>query len=90
MSQPSLDKLAALRGTYIINNTAEVTTTIYGVLVLEDTVIASLEVAGVDVKADYVAAPATAIKAGAYITPLSGVEFNAITLTSGSVSIVLG
>jgi hypothetical protein len=90
MSQPSLDKLVALRGTYIINNTAEVTTTIYGVLVLEDTVIASLEVDGADVKADYIAVPATAIKAGAYITPLGGVEFNAITLTSGSVSIVLG
>lgn len=83
-----LDKVIARRGTYIVNNTVEATKKIAGILVLEDTVISSLKQGGIEVKALYVAAPATAIKAGAYITAI-GEDFSGITLTSGSVSLVL-
>lgn len=89
MSLPNLDKLVASKGVFIVNNTTEKTATIAGVLVLEDTVISSLKVAGSDVKSSYIAATGTAIKAGAYITGI-GVNFSGITLTSGSVALVLG
>lgn len=89
MSLPNLDKLVASKGVFIVNNTTEKTATIGGVLVLEDTVISSLKVAGSDVKSSYIAATGTAIKAGAYITG-QGVNFSGITLTSGSVALVLG
>lgn len=89
MSLPNIDKLVASKGVFIVNNTTEKTATIAGVLVLEDTVISSLKVAGSDVKSSYIAATGTAIKAGAYITGV-GVNFSGITLTSGSVALVLG
>ena len=89
MSLPNIDKLVASKGVFIVNNTTEKTATIAGVFVLEDTVISSLKVAGSDVKSSYIAATGTAIKAGAYITGI-GVNFSGITLTSGSVALVLG
>ena len=89
MSLPNIDKLVASKGVFIVNNTTEKTATIAGVLVLEDTVISSLKVAGSDVKSSYIAATGTAVKAGAYITGI-GVNFSGITLTSGSVALVLG
>ena len=89
MSLPNIDKLVASKGVFIVNNTTEKTATIAGVLVLEDTVISSLKVSGSDVKSSYIAATGTAIKAGAYITG-QGVNFSGITLTSGSVALVLG
>ena len=90
MSLPNLDKLVANKGVYIVNDTTEVTKVIDGVFVLEDTVISTLKVGGTDALSSYVSTPATAIKAGAYIRPLDGVKFSGITLTSGSVALILG
>jgi len=90
MSLPNLDKLVANKGVYIVNDTTEATKVIDGVFVLEDTVIATLKVGGVDALSSYVSTPATAVKAGAYIRPLDGVKFSGITLTSGSVALILG
>jgi hypothetical protein len=90
MSLPNLDKLVANKGVYIVNDTDEATKVIDGVFVLEDTVIATLKVGGVDALSSYVSTPATAVKAGAYIRPLDGVQFSGITLTSGSVALIIG
>lgn len=89
MSLPNIDKLVASKGVYIVNNTTEVTTTIDGILVLEDTIFSSIKVAGTDVKSSYIAATGTAIKAGAFITG-AGVKFSGVQLTSGSVALVRG
>lgn len=89
MSLPNIDKLVASKGVYICNDTTAVTKTIAGILVLEDTVFSAIRVAGTDVKSSYIAAPATAVKAGAFITGL-GVLFSGVTLTSGSVALVIG
>ena len=89
MSLPNLDKLVANKGVYIVNDTTEVTATIDGILVLEDTVFNAIKVAGTDVKSSYISTPATAIKAGAFITG-AGVKFSGVILTSGSVALVRG
>jgi len=83
--------LTASRGSYILNNTVAYTGNTRAIVVLEDTVfnkIAHFGAAG-DVKGTYIAATATAIKAGAIITPLDGKLFTGIQLTSGSVALVL-
>lgn len=89
MSLPNIDKLVASKGVYICNDTTAVTKTIAGILVLEDTVFSAIRVAGSDVKSTYISTPGTAVKAGAYITGL-GVNFSGVTLTSGSVALVIG
>ena len=81
-------------GTIILNDTTEKEGQFLGMYVLEDTVFSRIEVDGdtaTDVKANYITTPATAVKAGALITPLEGTdqEFSAITLTSGSVVLIL-
>ena len=86
--------IGAQYGTYIINGTVEVAKNAIGIYVAEDTVFARIEVdgdTGTDVKADYIQTPATAVKAGVLITPLGGndIFFNAVTLTSGSVVLIL-
>lgn len=83
------DRVGALQGTFVVNDTAEVTKNIVGIFVLEDTVFASIKIDGVDVKESYIQIPATAIKAGAYITPITGKVFSGLTLTSGSVTLNL-
>ena len=90
MSLPNLDKLVAGKGVYICNDTTEVTKVMDGIFVLEDTVFSTLKVEGVDALSSYVSTPATAIKAGAYIRPLDGAKFSGVTLTSGSVAILIG
>jgi hypothetical protein len=55
-----------------------------------NTIFASIKTAGVDTKSTYIAAPATALKAGAIITPISDLQFSGVQLTSGSVALVLG
>ena len=90
MSLPNLDKLVANKGVYICNDTTEVTNTIDGIFVLEDTVFSTLKVGGVDALSSYVSTPATAVKAGAYITALDGVKFSGVTLTSGSIALIIG
>jgi len=85
------DILTARAGSKVINDTTEYEGTIYRIQVLEDTVFASLKVAGVDVKSTYVSTPATAVKAGAVITPVDiNKPFSAVDLTSGSICITLG
>jgi hypothetical protein len=89
MSLINLDRLVAAQGTFVVNNTAAKTTSFVGLLVLEDTVFSALRVDGSDVKSTYIAAPSTAVKAGALITG-QGVKFSGVTLTSGSVALILG
>ena len=89
MSLINLDRLVASQGVFIVNDTTEKTAVFDGLLVLEDTVVASLKVAGSDVKSTYIAATGTAVKAGALITG-QGLKFSGVTLTSGSVALILG
>jgi hypothetical protein len=85
-----MGELVADMGTFIANNTTEVTRTIDAIVVLQDTVFTSIKVAGTDVKSTYIAAPGTAIKAGAIITPINNLQFSGVQLASGSVALVLG
>lgn len=87
---PAQLRLVAAKGTYILNNTTEVTRPIVAIVALENTVFTSIKSNAVDVKADYIATPATAIKAGAIITPQNGEDFSGVKLASGSVALVLG
>lgn len=89
MSLPNIDKMVASKGVFICNNTTEKTATISAIYVLEDTVFSAIKVAGSDVKSTYIGTAATAVKAGAYITG-QGVNFSGVTLTSGSVALILG
>ena len=85
-------ELIAINGVIIVNDTAENTTHADSYYVAEDTVIARIEINGdtaTDVKATYISAPATAVKGGVLITPQSGAYFSGITLTSGSVVVIL-
>lgn len=88
--------MTAAQGTYIVNNTAEVVKNAAAIYVLEDTVFSRIEVnndTGTDAKADYIQTAATAVKAGALLTPIgeaSDLRFSAVTLTSGSVVLILG
>jgi hypothetical protein len=90
MSTNLLGEIAGNMGTYIANNTTEVTKTIDAIVVLEDTIFSSIKVAGTDVKSTYIAAPGTAVRAGAIITPINDVQFSGVQLASGSVALVLG
>ena len=81
--------LTAQQGTFIVNNTVAKTVDHDAIIVLEDTVFSAIRVAGTDVKSTYIAATATAVKAGAIIRPINGVKFSGVTLTSGSVCLVL-
>jgi hypothetical protein len=85
-----MGELVANLGTYIVNNTTEVTKTIDAIVVLEDTIFSSIKVAGTDAKSTYLADATKAIKAGAIITPINDVQFSGVTLTSGSIALVLG
>jgi len=77
-------------GTFILNNTAEKTYNCRAIVVLQDTVFTSIKHlgSGSDVKGSYIASVATAIKAGAIITPADGNIFEKVALTSGSVALV--
>ena len=81
--------LVANQGTFIVNDTNEKEILHDAIVVLEDTVFNAIKIAGVDVKSSYIAATGTAVKAGAIIRPINGAKFSAVTLTSGSVCLVL-
>jgi len=85
--------ISAQYGTFVVNGTAEVEKNAIGIYVAEDTVFSSVEVDGqtsTDVKANYIQTPATAVKAGVTLTPQGGDDyFSAVTLTSGSVALLL-
>ena len=89
MSVTRIDTIAAQQGTFIVNNTTEKTVNHQAIIVLEDTVFSSIKVAGTDAKSSYIAATGTAVKAGAIIRGINGVVFSGVTLTSGSVVLVL-
>lgn len=85
--------ISAQFGTYVVNDTTEVEKNAIGIYVAEDTVFSRIEADGqtaTDVKANYIQTPATAVKAGVTLTPQGGDDyFSAITLTSGSVILIL-
>jgi hypothetical protein len=81
--------LVASQGTVIVNDTNEKTITYDAIFVLEDTVFNSIKVAGVDIKAQLITTPATAVKAGAMIRCTGARKFSAVDLTSGSVALIL-
>lgn len=87
-TQP-LTLMSALQGSYIINNTATWDGKCDAVYVLEDTVFNVLNDSEGLQKGDYIAAPTTAVKAGALIRPLADAQFVSIDLTSGSVALIL-
>jgi len=85
--------LRAQNGVFIINDTVEKTGRFEGIYVSSDAVIARLEVesdTGTDVKDNYIAVAATAIPAGTLITPTGEDDyFSGVTLTSGTVTLIL-
>jgi hypothetical protein len=83
------DILIANQGTFVVNNTVEKTVTINAIVVLEDTVFTAIKIAGSDVKSTYIAAPATAVKAGAIIRATAAQQFSGVRLASGSVLLIL-
>ncbi len=87
-TQP-LTILAAMQGTYVINNTSAWTGECDGVYVLTDTVFSVLGDSDANDKTDYIAAPATAVKAGCLIRPIGDAKFTSVTLTSGQVALIL-
>jgi hypothetical protein len=89
MATNLMGELVANNGTFILNNTTEKTASIDAIVVLEDTVFNAVKIAGVDVKSSYIGTPATAVKAGAILTPTADQKFSGVKLTSGSVALVL-
>jgi hypothetical protein len=83
------DILIANQGTFVVNNTAEKTVTFNAIVVLEDTVFNAIKIGGTDVKSTYIAATATAVKAGAIIRATNAKQFSGVKLTSGSVLLIL-
>lgn len=83
------DILIANQGTFVVNNTDAKTVTINAIVVLEDTVFNAIKIGVTDVKSTYIAAPATAVKAGTIIRAINAQQFSSVRLTSGSVILVL-
>jgi hypothetical protein len=84
-----LATMSACQGTFIVNDRTEKTVSFDLLVCLEDTVISSLKLGGVDVKSDYIMTPATALKAGTLIRAFDGQKFSGVQLDSGSVTLVL-
>jgi hypothetical protein len=81
--------LVASQGTIVVNDTNEKTVTHDAIFVLEDTVFNSIKVAGVDIKADLISTPGTAVKAGAMLRASGARKFSGVDLASGSVVLIL-
>jgi hypothetical protein len=82
--------LTAAAGTIILNDATAYTDLVSAVYVLEDTVFAVLTDADGNTMANYITTPATAVRAGALITPFDKQKtFTNIDLTSGSVVLIL-
>lgn len=85
-------RLIAQNGTYLVNDTTEYVANAEAYYMAEDTVIARIEINGdtvTDVTSSYISTPATAVKGGVLLTPQGDDYFSAITLTSGSVTVIL-
>jgi predicted methyltransferase len=85
----ALDVMAASQGSYVVNDTTELTKDFDAIMTLEDTVFTSLKIGGVDALADFVSTPANTVKAGAIIRTTDDTVFSGVELASGSVVIVL-
>jgi hypothetical protein len=85
----AIEEMALQNGTVVVNDTTEYINEIDAIYVAEDTVFASIKVAGVDAKDTYITTSGSTIKAGVIISPLRGVKFSAVQLTSGSVVAIL-
>lgn len=81
--------LVASQGTIVVNDTNEKTVMHDAIFVLEDTVFNSIKVAGVDIKADLISTPGTAVKAGAMLRASGARKFSGVDLASGSVVLIL-
>jgi len=83
------DILIANQGTSVVNNRAAKNVTTNAIVVLEDTVFNGIKIGSSDVKSSYIAAPATAVKAGTIIRAINAQQFSGVKLTSGSVLLIL-
>jgi len=83
---------AAHAGGVVVNDTTEYEASFDAIYFAEDTVVARIEINGdttTDVKANYITTAATAVKGNVYLTAQGDDYFSAITLTSGSVVVIL-
>lgn len=82
--------ITAQAGTILVNDTNPYSGEFHALHALEDTIILALDDASGNIVDDYITTPANAVKAGAMITPFDRQKvFTGITLTSGSVVLVL-
>lgn len=81
----AIEEMALQNGTFLVNDALEFTASIDAIYVVEDTIFSSIKVDGGDRIADYISDTGATIKAGVIISPLRGIEFSAVQLTSGSV-----
>ena len=88
---PDIGFISASNGVYVVNDTTESTKRCRGFEVLEDTVVSNIKVNGngTNVVADYISTPATALKAGALITPQGDDVFTGVTLSIGSIAQII-
>lgn len=84
----ALEVLAASQGSFVVNDTDEETRAYDGILVLEDTVFASIKQGGVDIRSELLSTVGGTVKQGAFIRSANG-AFSGVQLTSGSVILVL-
>ena len=89
MATQPLTILAAMQGTYVINDTNAWAGTCDGVYTLTDTVFNVLTDSDGNVKGDYISTAANAVPAGCLIRPLGDAQFTSIDLTSGEVALIL-
>ena len=89
MATQPLTILAAMQGTYVINDTDTWTGKCDGVYTLTDTVFNTLTDSDANDKDDYISTAANAVPAGCLIRPLGDAQFTTIDLTSGEVALIL-
>lgn len=84
----ALQRLAYIRGTYIVNDSLTVTKNFCAIEVLQDTVFSSIKQGTTDIKDQLISDETATVKAGAIISK-KDVVFSSVQLTSGSVLLVL-
>lgn len=81
--------LSAAQGTFIVNTGDAVEKSCDAIVALEDVIFTYIKIGDTDVKDQYISDSASSIKAGSIIRPLNGAKFTSVSLTSGSVILVL-
>lgn len=89
MATQPLYIMSALQGSYIINDTNTWTGKADAVYVLEEAVFSVLNDTSTGTKDTYISDSAVSVPAGALIRPIEDEQFDAITLTSGKVAVIL-